>query len=70
MNVQLVPSTGASPPPPNPSFERTYADKPAPPAQLKPARVKLVVASFMRPIDLSNDWLVRLQRLNRAPDLR
>ena len=34
------------------------------------ARVKLVVASFMRPIDLSNDWLVRLQRLNRAPDLR
>lgn len=35
MNVQLVPSTGASLPPPNPSFERTYADKPAPVAQLK-----------------------------------
>ena len=34
------------------------------------ARVKLVVASFMQPIDLNCDWLIRLQRLNRAPDLR
>ena len=40
------------------------------PLSLHAARVKLVVASFMQPIDLNCDWLIRLQRLNRAPDLR